>query len=211
MITLPNVATISGARHRAEVGLARVVARGGRELARLERGPARQLFLRTIMLVLPLKFDPKKARDLDVVLEIRLLRPDGDEYDPVTITIQKQKMSCPARACTRPGHDGEPHDSRSRPEGDWRNRSTVAVDRRPHQDHRRPVSVRLSPVHVALPDEAPGVTMNRFPDLRSYLDALRDAQASSSRSAVRSTGTLRWARLPAAARKKETPHRCSQT
>lgn len=57
------------------------------QIARLERGLPRRVLLWLVAVALPLRFNAAEAGDLAATLELRLLRPDGGDPDPLVIVI----------------------------------------------------------------------------------------------------------------------------
>lgn len=74
--------------HTVQVAQARFVARlTDQQLARFERGLPRRLLLEVIPLVLPLKFRKSIGGDIDGVLELRFIDPDGGPPDRIQLIM----------------------------------------------------------------------------------------------------------------------------
>ncbi|MQA26279.1 MAG: hypothetical protein GEU94_12595 [Micromonosporaceae bacterium] len=72
------------------------------QLDRLERGIPRQAILWLIAVALPLRFNTQHAGDLAATVELRFLRPDGGEPDPIAITIADGRCRTGRRPATAP-------------------------------------------------------------------------------------------------------------
>ncbi|MGH3682877.1 MAG: SCP2 sterol-binding domain-containing protein, partial [Natronosporangium sp.] len=72
------------------------------QIARLERGLPRRALLWLAAAGLLLRFNPAEAGDLAATLELRLLRPDGGDPDPVAIVIANGRCRVRRHAAAKP-------------------------------------------------------------------------------------------------------------
>jgi len=75
--------------HDLQVRRAKYVAGlSDEQLSLFERGALRWVLVRAIPLVFPLKFRKSVGRDIDGVLELRLINPDGSEPDRIQLAMK---------------------------------------------------------------------------------------------------------------------------
>lgn len=70
-----------------------MIRRGGEHVAALSaRGPTHGVALLTLQAVLPRRFDPGQARDLDTVLELRVRKPRGGGSSSLALRIARGEL-----------------------------------------------------------------------------------------------------------------------